>query len=68
VRSGGSSLLAVGVTGTEGTFDAGVVINIAGPDGAPFARGKTAFSSAQLKTILGKKGVVVVHRNELALL
>ena len=68
LRNGGRSLLAVGVTGTEGSFEAGDVVNIAGPDGAAFARGKSAFSSTQIKALMGKKGVVVVHRNELALL
>jgi glutamate 5-kinase len=68
LRKDGRSLLAVGVTGTEGTFAAGEVVNIAGPDGAAFARGKTSLSSAQIKTVLGQKGFEVVHRNDLALL
>ena len=68
LRKDGRSLLAVGVTGTEGTFAAGEVVNIAGPDGAACARGKTALSSAQIKAAIGQKGVVVVHRNELVLL
>jgi glutamate 5-kinase len=68
LRSDGRSLLAVGVTGTEGRFEAGDMVNIAGPDGGPFARGKSAYGSAQLKGLAGKKGVEVVHRNELALL
>jgi glutamate 5-kinase len=68
LRTDGRSLLAVGVTGVEGAFAAGEVVNIAGPDGAPFARGKASLGSTQIKAAVGKKGVEVVHRNELALL
>jgi len=68
LRKEGRSLLAVGVTGVEGTFAQGEVVNIAGPDGAPFARGKTSLSSTQIRSVLGQKGFEVVHRNELALL
>ena len=55
-------------------------MNIAGPDGAILARGKSAFSSDEVPAIAGKRGeevralhpgrhrVEVVHRNDLALL
>jgi glutamate 5-kinase len=80
LREQGRSLLAVGVTGARGEFDAGDVVNIAGPDGIVLARGKTSFASREIATIAGKKGDAVralfpgrkrcevVHRDELALL
>ena len=55
-------------------------MNIAGPDGAVLARGKTAFASGEIAALAGKKGeemralyparkrLEVVHRDELALL
>jgi len=80
LRNAGASLLAVGVTGARGEFSAGDIVNIAGPDGAVLARGKSAFSSDEIPAIAGKKGeevralhpgrhrIEVVHRNDLALL
>jgi glutamate 5-kinase len=80
LRDQGRSLLAVGVTGAEGEFAAGDVVNIAGPDGAIIARGKTAFTSDEISAIAGKQGeavrtlyptrkrLEVIHRDELALL
>ena len=80
LRDDGRSLLAVGVTGAQGEFAAGEVVNIAGPDGTVLARGRTSFSSADIPAIAGKKGdamralfptrkrLEVVHRDELALL
>jgi len=76
----GRSLLAVGVTGAKGEFSAGDVVNIAGPDGKPFARGKVAFSSEEIPALAGQHGqevaalyparkrLEVVHRNDLVLL
>ncbi len=73
-------MLAVGVTGYSGTFAAGDVVNIAGPDGAVVARGKTRFASDEISAIAGKKGeavaaqfptrrhLEVVHRDDMALL
>lgn len=68
LRLDGRSLLAVGVTGADGSFAAGEVVNIAGPDGAPFARGRSALASGDIPLVAGKKGVEVVHRDELAIL
>lgn len=80
LRENGRSLLAVGVTGGEGEFEAGEVVNIAGPDGAVFARGKSAYSRLEVAAIAGKRGeevgalhpgrtrLEVVHRNDLVLL
>jgi glutamate 5-kinase len=80
LREEGRSLLAVGVTGASGCFAAGDVVNIAGPDGSVFARGESAFASAEIPAIAGKHGdevralfprrkrLEVVHRNDLVLL
>ena len=80
LRDQGRSLLAVGVTGAKGDFDAGDIVNIAGPDDAVFARGKTGYSSEEIPALSGKKGdevarqhpnrkrLEVVHRNDLVLL
>lgn len=80
LREEGRSLLAVGVTGATGEFTPGDVVNIAGPDGAVIARGKTRFGSDEIGAIAGKKGdalgalyptrkrLEVVHRDDLALL
>lgn len=80
LREQGRSLLAVGVTGAQGEFAAGDIINIAGPDSAVFARGKAGFSSDEIPALSGRKGdemakrhphrkrLEVVHRNDLVLL
>ncbi|MGH7995448.1 MAG: glutamate 5-kinase [Opitutaceae bacterium] len=80
LRENGRSLLAVGVVRAEGDFEAGEVVDIAGPDGIPFARGKSGFSRADIAGIAGKHGsevktshpgrarLEVVHRNDLVLL
>jgi glutamate 5-kinase len=80
LREQGRSLLAVGVTGADGEFAAGDIVNITGPDGSVFARGKTSFGSDEIPGIAGRQGedlralfphrkrLEVVHRNDLVLL
>ena len=80
LREQGRSLLAVGVTRARGEFAAGDIVNIAGPDGTIFARGKINFSHEEIPAIAEKKGdavaalhparkrLEVVHRNDLVLL
>ncbi len=80
LREQGRSLLAVGVTGAEGQFAAGEVVNICGPGGQPVARGKSAFASDEFAALSGlkneamqalypqRKRLEVVHRNDLVLL
>jgi glutamate 5-kinase len=80
LREQGRSLLAVGVTQATGEFAAGDIVNIAGPEGAVFARGETSFASDEIPAIAGQKGdalavlypdrkhLEVVHRNDLVLL
>jgi len=80
LREQGRSLLAVGVTGAGGEFAAGDIVNVAGPDGTVFARGKAAFGCEEIPALAGKRGdavaalhparkrLEVVHRNDLVLL
>ena len=80
LREQGRSLLAVGVTHATGAFDAGDIVNIAGPDGTVFARGIAAFSGDEIPALAGQHGddlralypgrkrLEVVHRNDLVLL
>jgi glutamate 5-kinase len=80
LREQGRSLLAIGVTGVKGEFDAGEIVNIADPARQTFARGKVTFASAEIPAIAGKHGdavaalyptrkrLEVVHRNDLVLL
>jgi glutamate 5-kinase len=80
LREQGRSLLAVGVTGASGGFAAGDIVNVAGPDGAVFARGVAAFGKEEIPRIAGRttdelralypgrRHVEVVHRDNLVLL
>jgi glutamate 5-kinase len=66
VLEGGASLLAVGVTAVEGSFRAGDGVEIAGPDGRPFARGIASTDAGELA---GRPAnVEAVHRDRLVLL
>jgi glutamate 5-kinase len=80
LREQGRSLLAVGVTGADGGFGAGDIVNVGGPDGVVFARGVTAFGEDEIPRIAGRtsdelrllyparKHLEVVHRDNLVLL
>lgn len=48
LRSGGASLLAVGVTAVEGSFAAGDLVEIVDLSGALIGRGLSAFSDAEI--------------------
>jgi glutamate 5-kinase len=75
-----ASLLAAGVTGVVGSFQAGDPVDIAGPDGVPVARGLVNFDSEELPHLLGRSSKdlkrelgaayerEVVHRDDLVLL
>jgi glutamate 5-kinase len=79
VVEGGSSLLPKGLTGIEGAFESGDVVNIRS-DGGTFARGICGYSSGELLKVLGKsssdirsifperKHCEAVHRDALVLL
>jgi glutamate 5-kinase len=61
----GASLLAVGVTGADGTFRAGDGVELVGPDGTVFARGIASVDAAEL---VGRPAnVEAVHRDRLVL-
>ena len=61
----GASLLAVGVTGADGTFRAGDGVELVGPDGAVFARGIASVDAAELAA--RPANVEAVHRDRLVL-
>jgi glutamate 5-kinase len=76
----GKSLLPAGVRAVDGAFERGVCLRILGPDGGEIARGITAYTSAETRTIIGcasseierKLGYrgpdELIHRNDLVLL
>jgi glutamate 5-kinase len=80
LRDQGRSLLAIGVTGARGRFEAGEIVNIVAPDDTVIARGETTFAAADITRIAGlsseklkplypaRKHLEVVHRDDLVLL
>ncbi len=80
LREQGRSLLAIGVTGVQGRFAAGDVVNILGPDGALLARGESGFDEDEVVAMAGKttdelrplfpsrKRLEIVHRDKLVVL
>lgn len=80
LRSRRRSLLAVGVARIEGTFPAGVPVDIAAPDGQLIARGLVGFSSEELRVMSGHGSAELreslgerfrrpaVHRDQMVLL
>jgi glutamate 5-kinase len=75
-----ASLLAAGVTGATGSFVAGDPVDLAGPDGHPFARGLVNFDASEIPNLIGRSSQdlkrdlgaayerEVVHRDDLVLL
>lgn len=55
VINGRRSLLAAGITDVRGSFDAGDVVEVAGPDSMVQARGVSAFSADEVRAMRGKK-------------
>ena len=47
LSSGGKSLLSVGITSAEGSFERGDAVDVAGPDGTVFAKGLVRASSSE---------------------
>jgi glutamate 5-kinase len=74
VRVDGKSLLAAGVAEVRGTFSAGDIVEVTGPEGGSFARGVTNYSSAELAGAGVSGGATgtydreVIHRDELVLM
>jgi glutamate 5-kinase len=66
VREQGASLLAVGVVGCEGTFQAGDGVELVGADGRPFAKGLASADAEELRR--RPRGVEAVHRDRLVFL
>jgi glutamate 5-kinase len=72
----GVSLLPPGVVEVKGGFDANVAVEVAGPDGAVFAKGLVRFDAAGLREIAGRRtGQLpdgspheVIHRDDLVVL
>lgn len=76
ITEGKKSLLAAGITGVDGAFDTGDVVDLVSADGVVVARGIVAYSSDELPSIIGKSSATlrdelghdreVVHRDHLA--
>ena len=64
----GASLLAVGVVAVEGDFAAREAVRLVNGTGRELGRGISAFASEELRGLIGREGVEVVHRDELALI
>lgn len=76
----GKSLLAVGITGVEGTFRGGIPVDVNGPDGSLIARGITDYSSTEIDAMRGLSTALVkeklgkgfsrpvVHRDDMVLI
>jgi glutamate 5-kinase len=75
-----ASLLAAGVTGVEGAFEAGDPVDLVGPAGVPVARGLVNFDAGEIPALVGRSSKdlkrelgaayerEVVHRDDLVLL
>jgi glutamate 5-kinase len=80
VLHGGRSLLPSGVRAVVGDFGPGEPVDLAGPDGAPFARGLATYASDELRLLAGRHSADIeallgyrsldeaVHRDDLVLL
>jgi glutamate 5-kinase len=72
----GTSLLAAGVTGVKGGFEADDAVEIAGSDGKVFAKGLSRLDAAGLRAVAGRRTAdlpegmshEVVHRDDLVVL
>lgn len=53
---GGASLLAVGLTGVDGDFDAGDIITVSGSNGTVIACGRAAVGADEARDAIGLKG------------
>ncbi len=80
LRSGGKSLLAIGVKGIEGEFERGAVVACISPDGVEVARGLVNYSAQESRRIAGRASSEIetvlgyidepelIHRDNLVLL
>ena len=78
LRERGTSLLAVGVVGSEGAFAAGDAVEVVGPDAALVGKGISAMSAEEVRLVAGLKSEdvrrrvpdaapQVIHRDEFVL-
>lgn len=75
----GRSLLGVGITGVDGSFQAGDAVEVVDPEGTVLARGLSAFAADDVRRLAGRSTLEamellgpsyareVVHRDDLAL-
>jgi glutamate 5-kinase len=72
LRAGGASLLAVGLTETEGEFSRGDAVEVLDRSGTLVAKGISRFGSDELADTAGRHsnaiGGEVVHRDDLVVL
>jgi glutamate 5-kinase len=76
LTDGGRSLLPAGVRAVEGNFDVDDAVEVAGPDGRPFAKGLSRYDAVTLGTIFGRRTAdlpdgaphEVIHRDDLVVL
>ncbi len=76
VMERGASLLGIGVTGHEGSFQPGDAVDVCGPDGQVFARGLVEVSSDEMHSVIGLRTEAmpsgcpeeVIHRDSLTVL
>lgn len=61
LRQGGASLLPVGVTQVEGTFERGDVVRVLTPEGMPLAVGQVAYSAEELQRLRGISSRQIAH-------
>ncbi|AZA14112.1 glutamate 5-kinase [Corynebacterium choanae] len=59
VVRGGNSLLAVGITGIDGDFHQGDIVEIVGPAGEIIGRGEVAYDQQELVTMMGKNSALL---------
>ncbi|RAL20946.1 glutamate 5-kinase [Lujinxingia litoralis] len=79
VRERGASLLPIGVTGVEGSFEAGSVVELVDPRQQVFARGLVVYDADEIRSIAGLRSEAIeevlgftvfdaiVHRDNLVL-
>jgi glutamate 5-kinase len=55
VCDNGRSLLAIGITGVDGSFEKGEVVRLLNAEGREVARGLTNFTTDEVRAIAGKR-------------
>jgi glutamate 5-kinase len=74
VAGGGRSLLAAGVVGVEGAFDADDAVEVVGPDGTVVAKGLVRVDTPTLRSMAGRRSAdlagsgEVIHADDLVVL